>query len=189
VPAEILWRQGSIVKVRDRRTGGIKWGYVKRIGGKKVRCSAFSSRKQAEDALSTLVYNHHMQKLGVDVGGKPITLRELADLYLEDARDRGVSAGVIDNTSRVLDRLIKILPAKTKLSAITADDLRQYRAARLEDGRHPHTIRFELKRIRSVFLSVRRLYGISWDPPIAPEVKAIHQGREVVLSSGQIPLY
>ena len=46
---------------------------MKTHGGKKYRCSAFSTRKQAEDALSTLVYDYHMKKLGVEAPPPPVT--------------------------------------------------------------------------------------------------------------------
>ena len=191
MPAEILWRQGNLVKVRDRRTKKERWGYVKTLGGKKLRCSVFATRKEAEQALNALIFRFHMEKITGHVAPPtPATYKELVDLYLQDARDRGVTAGVIANTRRVLDRFGDLLPAEaeTKLVDITAEDLRNYRSGRLavEPPLHPHTITFELKRIRTVFLAARSLLEISWDPPKISGIKAVHQGRETTLSHGQI---
>jgi len=186
MPADIIWRQGNLVKTRDRRTQKIHWGYVKTLDGKKRTYTGFSNRKQAEEALSALIHQHHMQSLGVAPPMPPVTYAELVDLYLADARDRGVSASVLSNTKRTLERFAELLPEDVKLTSLTGEDLRRYRSQRLEDERHPHTIKYELKRLRTVFLSARRLFDMNWEPPVMPEVKSVHQGREVVLSSGQI---
>jgi len=186
MPAEITWRQGNLVKVRDRRTGKTLWGYVKTLDGRKHTCTAFSKRTQAEEALSALIHQHHMQRLGVAPPSPPVTLKELIDLYLVDARDRGVSKSVVESTKRTLERFTELVSSDARLTSVTGEDLRRYRGQRLEDGRHAHTIKFELKRLRTVFLSAKRLFDLSWDPPVMPEVKSVHQGREVVLSSGQI---
>lgn len=188
MPIEILERKGNIIKAINKRSQKIVWGYVKTLDGKKLRCTVFSSRKDAEKALSALVTQHHMRKLGVGLPAAPVTWKQLVELYLSDARDRGVTTEVISNTKRVLDRFTEMLPADARLTEITSEELRRYRSLRLANDPplHPHTITFELKRLRTVFLSARALLDVAWDPPKVSGVKPVHQGREVALSSGQI---
>lgn len=182
---KILSRERGILKLLHP-DGHTSWGYCKEIGGKKYRTSGWSTRKKAEAALEALKLKHHMIALGVPPPPEPVTYKRLCSAYLIDATGRGVSADSVSDTKRVLDRFESLLPRDVLVTAITAEHFRQYRTIRRDAGRHPHSIAYELKRLRTVMLSAQRLFELNWNPPRPPEVKRVHKGRTVILSEQQI---
>lgn len=189
---EIVFQEGGIVKVRNTRTGKTSWGFIKTIGGKKQQSTGYHTRAKAEAALDGLKLRNHLIAIGAPVPPEPVTLRRLINSYLEDAEARGVTADSISNTRTILTRFAGLLRQDALVTDVTAEDLRRYRAARLKTSEskgatHPHSILFELKRIRTVLKSARRLFEpFNWTPPDLPGVQRLHQGRKITLNNQQI---
>ena len=109
------------------------WGYIATVNGTKYQQTGFSTSTEAEILLSALRYRGALQALGVmPEQAETLSLADLVESYLADARDRGVGEETLLNTKRVIDRFQNLLKKNTTVDQITSEDLRRYRAAALK---------------------------------------------------------
>lgn len=187
--AKIILRERGLVKL-EHPDGHTSWGFIKEINGRKYRTSGWRTRQLAEEALDTLMRQCFRASIGAPPIPEAITFRRLKLAYLKDAEQRGLSPGTMTNTRPILDRFERLLGRDALVTSVSAGHFREYLSARRADEIHPHSIAYEMKRVKTALRAARRLFdNFNWLPPDLPQIKRVHKGRKVVLRSSKLRIF
>ena len=172
----------SVRKFHSKLLGQDCWGFDARIKGRRVRKIGFSSKENAELALSKLRIAANERRAGVAPKAR-ITVKQLVDArckQIGETRPSRKHSGV------VLHAWLDTLPKGLLVEDLTTAHMSKYADARLEKVK-AQTVWREVTDIATCLSRAREIFSelADWRPPRRPRAKVPHSFRSVTITSGQ----
>lgn len=171
------------------RLGKKVWGFRCRIGKQRVQIFIWDEREDAERAYEELIRQNAEERRGIAQPGDPVTLAQLvAERISELDTDNNKNHRT---TKRVLESFRDHFPRAQLVTALTDEDVRGFKRARLAQFKRKHrrpmannSINRELEQLAAMFNSAGSYFHSlkSWKHPLIPYEHVPPEGRERVIT-------